>query len=201
MPYKIYTDKNENFECEVAVKNASLKGSIARLVVESINGPNLVFKGRIDGDKCIIPIKRVKGLLEERSVGKMYLEVVVEDTYFKPWESDFIVEEHTSVKVRVNEQKQSSTKPMVEIKTQPVSKYVNKPNKSKKLLESQKRFINVYVPLKELSMICERFNIKKSNLKKQKIALKEIIKEYFKANPEYKNSSKQILSRITTFLN
>src|SRR4051812_25552733 len=101
MSYKLYTDKNENFECEVSVKNASTKGSIARLIIES-EGVSLIFNGKIQGEKCVIPVRRLKGLMDENVRGKMHLEVIVEDTYFKPWESEFIVEEHTSVKVKIN---------------------------------------------------------------------------------------------------
>lgn len=85
MPYKLYTDKQEVFECEVAVKNASLKNSVARLVVESEN-LDLVFKGKINDGKCIVPIRKLKGILDENTKGNMSLEVIVEDTYFKPWE-------------------------------------------------------------------------------------------------------------------
>ena len=195
--YKIYVDKNENFECEVSVKNASLKGSIARLIVESKDGPTLVFNGKLEGDKCIIPIKRLKGLLDENTHGNMHLEVIVEDTYFKPWESDFVVEEHTSVKVFVNEQKQNSNRPLVEIKKPSVtlqtqSESVKPPVK--------KKGINIFVPKKEIATICEMFGIKKNNFKNKQRDFVQIIKEYFKTNPEYNNDVRPILSGLEDFL-
>lgn len=180
MSYKIYTDRNENFECEVAVKNASLKGSIARLVIESENYPSLVFNGSIKGNKCNIPIKRLKGILDENTRGKIHLEVIVEDTYFKPWESDFIVEEHTSVKVSVNEQKQSN-KPMV------------------KVAVKETRDDSLFAK-KQIAYICERFGINKNNLKNRKEDVLQILKEYFKANNEYNNHAKVILSGFHKFL-
>lgn len=112
--YKLYTDRNENFTAEVSVKNASLKNSIARLIVES-GGVNLVFNGTINNGTCTVPIKKLKGIMEEKDHGKMYLEIIVEDVYFKPWESEFEVETHTSMKVVVQEQKESSSKPVVEV--------------------------------------------------------------------------------------
>jgi len=118
MSYKLYTDKQEVFECDVAVKNASLKNSIARLVVES-DTLDLVFKGKINDGKCIVPIRKLKGILDESVKGNMHLEIIVEDTYFKPWESEFIVEEHTSVKVDVKEQKETTNKPILEDKIKP----------------------------------------------------------------------------------
>jgi hypothetical protein len=198
MSYKLYVDKNENFECEVSVKNASLKGSIARLIVESVNGPNLIFNGQLNGDKCIIPIKRLKGILDENTHGNMHLEIIVEDTYFKPWQSDFVVEEHTSVKVKVNEQTQSS-KPVVRIKTNPILNYVE--GKSSDLLPPAKRKgINVFVPKKEIAMICEYFGIRKHNLHRKRKEFIQILKEYFKANPEYNYHSRTILNKIDDFL-
>jgi hypothetical protein len=197
MSYKLYVDKNENFECEVSVKNATLKGSIARLIVESVNGPNLVFNGQLNGEKCIIPIKRLKGILDENTRGNMHLEVIVEDTYFRPWQSDFIVEEHTSVKVKVNEQKQS-TKPVVKIKTRPILSHTEK--KSSNILSSKRKDINILIPKKEIAIICEQFGIRKSNFQRKQKDFVQILKEYFKANPEYNYHARTILRGINGLL-
>jgi len=192
--YKIYVDKNEDFECEISVKNATLKNSIARIIIES-EGVNFVFNGKIDGQKCVVPIKRLKGFLDENTTGKMHLEVIVEDTYFKPWESNFIVEEHTSVKVRVDEQKYSNNKPIVEVKSVMKSIKEIKSTPTKKL-----KSINPFVPKKEIASICEKFGIRKSNLKKKHNDVTQILKEYFNSNPEYKNHMRVILSGIGDFL-
>lgn len=199
MSYKLYTDRNENFECDVAIKNATLKGSIARLIVESDN-LCLVFNGKINNNKCVVPIHRLKGLLEEYDRGKMQLEIIVEDTYFRPWESDFIVEEHTSVKVKVQDQKQSSNKPIVEIKTQPVSKIFNE--RSKSLFHSNDKIKdpNLFTPLSEIAIICSKFGVTKSNVSSRKRDLTQILKEYFSSNPEYKNHQFEIVKKAITFL-
>lgn len=191
MSYTLYTDKNENFECEVSVKNASLKGSIVRLIVESLEGPTLIFKGELNGDKCIIPIKRLKGLLDENEQGKIHLEVIVEDTYFRPWTDTFSVKEYTSVKVKINEQKQSSNKPIVKIK----SPILNKRSNSRK-----NKGVNVLVPKNEIAMICEQFGIKKQNFKKRQKEFFQILREYFKANSEYNYYIRPILRGIDNFL-
>lgn len=190
--YKLHTDKSEIFECEVAVKNASLKNSIARLIVESEN-LSLVFPGTIEKDKCTIPIRKLKGILDENTRGNMHLEVIVEDTYFKPWESDFIVEEHTSIKVKVNENKAASTKPMVEVKKAPVQQIQS----SKPV---PRKGINVYIPMKEIAMLCEQFGIHKTNLKRKKNDFLHLLKEYFEANPEYNYHRLSILRGIPSFL-
>lgn len=189
MSYKLYSDKNENFECEVSVKNASLKGSMARLVVESADGLNLVFNGKIENGKCVVPVRRLRGILDENAKGNMFLEVVVEDTYFKPWTSEFVVEEHTSVKVKVNESKTSS-KPIVEVKAP-----VNGTN-----ILNEEKGINVWLPLHEISKLCERFGIKRSNLSSRTGDFQQILKEYFNSNPEFKAHKSTILRGLGDFI-
>ena len=102
--YTLYTDKQELFECSISLEGASVKNSQARLIVESDN-LNLLFKGTIDSSgKCTVPIKKLKNLLEESTKGKIRLEVIADDTYFTPWESDFEVETARKVTVEVKSQ-------------------------------------------------------------------------------------------------
>ena len=90
--YKLYTDKQEIFECDIQLEGASLNNSKARLVIETTD-LSLLFKGDITSEgKCKIPVKRLKGLLGENSKGTIKLEVIAEDTYFIPWESSFEVD-------------------------------------------------------------------------------------------------------------
>jgi hypothetical protein len=189
MPYKLYLDKPEEFICEVAVKNASLKNSVARLIIESADGINFVFNGKIEGEKCTVPIRKLKGLLDESAKGNMFLEVIVEDTYFKPWESDFTVEEHTSVKVKVSEVKMSS-KPIIEVRV---------PSPKKQIINERKG-INMWIPLHEISHICEKFDIKRSNISKKKQDFQQLIKEYFNANPEFSVHRYSILEQLKNFI-
>ena len=87
--YKLYTDKIENFEAKIKLEGASLKKSKARLVVEA-DGFDVMFKGTIsDSGNVKIPVKRLKGLIDESTKGSIRLEVIAEDTYFVPWESEF----------------------------------------------------------------------------------------------------------------
>lgn len=190
MPYKLYLDKQEDFLCEVSVKNASLKGSIARLIMETSDGINYVFNGKIDGDKCIVPIRRMKGLLDENTTGKMSLEIIVEDTYFSPWKDEFVIEEHTSVKVKVAENTKPS-KPIVEVKS---------PSNVKKSKITEDKSNNLSIPLNEISKLCTRFGINRRNLITKKSELRRIVNEYFKMNPEFNSKKSVILSGLRTFL-
>ena len=134
--YKLYTDKQETFECDLFLEGADLKQSSARLIVES-KDLTLMFKGEID-DKgnCKVPIKKLKGLLDENTTGDIKLEVIAEDTLIEPWQSDFIVDTAKKVTVEIKSQKEEkpqikeSTKPQVKVKsvknyTNPVNQMVN----------------------------------------------------------------------------
>ena len=108
MSYKLYTDKKEVFECKLHLEGASLSDSSARIVVES-NNISFLFPCKIDKDgNCKVPIKKLKGLLDENSKGKIKLEVIAEGTLIEPWDSDFIIE--TSKKVRVEVKSQNKSK-------------------------------------------------------------------------------------------
>ena len=99
--YKLYTDKIENFEANIKLEGASLKKSKARLVIEA-DGFDVMFKGTISEDgKVKVPVKRLRGLIDENTQGTIKLEVIAEDTYFTPWESKFKVEQSKKVTVEV----------------------------------------------------------------------------------------------------
>ena len=101
-------------------------------------------------------------------------------------------------KVKVNEQKQSF-KPTVRLKTHPILNYVE--GKTSELLPSAKRKgINIFVPKKEIAMLCEHFGIRKYNFHKKQKEFVQILREYFKANPEYNYHVRTILNRIDDFL-
>ena len=112
--YKLFTDKSELFECDIKLEGASLSKSKARLVVET-SDYSLLFNGEISSKgKCEIPIRKLKGLIDENTTGNIRLEVIAEDTFFTPWESDFEVD--ASKKVTVEVKSQQAKKPIVETK-------------------------------------------------------------------------------------
>ena len=158
--YKLFTDKSELFECDIKLQGASLKKSKARLVVET-QDYSLMFNGSISkGGKCEIPIRKLKGLIDEDTTGNIRLEVIAEDTFFTPWESDFEVE--TSKKVTVEVKSQTSKKPIVEAKVTITN-------------SEQQHVINL---LKLL--IKENINIKNISYKRNK--LNNIVATYLKEN-------------------
>ncbi len=114
--YKLFTDKAELFECDIKIEGTSLSKSTARLVVET-NDYSLMFNGSISSNgKCQIPIRKLKGLIDESTKGNMRLEVIAEDTYFTPWKSNFEID--ASKKVTVEVKSQSNKKVIKENKVQ-----------------------------------------------------------------------------------
>jgi TusA-related sulfurtransferase len=161
--YTLYTDKQELFECSISLEGASVKNSQARLIVESDN-LNLLFKGTIDSDgKCSVPIKKLKNLLEESTKGKIRLEVIADDTYFTPWESDFEVE--TARKVTVEVKTQTNKNTIAEAKTGVVV-----------------RDIKVGDHVQNLSKMLVKENINVHNMASNKVKLNDVIASYLKTN-------------------
>lgn len=161
--YTLYTDKQELFECSISLEGASVKNSKVRLVVEADN-LNLLFKGTIDSSgKCTVPIRKLKNLLEESTKGKIKLEVIADDTYFTPWESDFEVE--TAKKVTVEVKSQTNKNTLTETKTGVTVKN-----------------IKVGDHVQNLSKMLVKENINVSNMSKNKDKLNNIIASYLKTN-------------------
>ena len=123
MAYKLYTDKQETFECDLFLEGADLKESSARILVET-KDLTLLFPGEINEEgNCKVPIKKLKGLLNEKTEGNIKLEVIAEDTLIEPWQSEFVVE--TSKKVTVEVKSQGDKKPIKEVSNKPQVKITN----------------------------------------------------------------------------
>ena len=158
--YKLFTDKSELFECDIKLQGASLKKSKARLVVET-SDYSLMFNGAIStSGKCEIPIRKLKGLIEEDTKGNIRLEVIAEDTFFTPWETDFEVE--TSKKVTVEVKTQTPKKPIIEAKV--------------KITNSEQQHVINLLKL----LVNENINIKNISYKRNK--LNNIVATYLKEN-------------------
>jgi hypothetical protein len=155
--YKLYTDKQELFECDIQLEGASLTNSKARLIIET-NDLALLFKGSISKEgKCQIPVKRLRGLLGENIKGTIKLEVIAEDTYFTPWESEFEVEASKKVQVEVKSQAKEvikESKPSVEVKN---IKEVT-PNEKEHVLNILKLLIKEDISLKNVSFKKNKLN-------------------------------------------
>ena len=176
--YKLFTDKTELFECSISLQGASLKKSQARLVVET-SEYSLLFNGKISkGGKCEIPIKKLKGLIDEDTKGNIRLEVIAEDTFFTPWESDFEVD--TSKKVTVEVKSQTTKKPIVEKRV----KVEVKGDKKQVTITEKHHIINLFKLL-----IKEDINVDNISFKRNE--LNNIVATYLQENT-VKNTGKVI---------
>ena len=174
--YKLFTDKSELFECDIKLEGASLSKSSARLVVET-SDYSLLFNGDINSSgKCEIPIRKLKGLIDENTTGNIRLEVIAEDTFFTPWESDFEVD--ASKKVTVEVKSQTTKKPIVETKVKV------KVKDEKPTITEKEHVINLFKLL-----IKEDINV--DNISYKRNALNNIVATYLKENT-VKNTRKVI---------
>lgn len=110
--YTFYTDKSEDFKCQIEIEGADLSNVSTRLLLKS-SEMNLVFEGKVSNDgMCTIPVSKLKNILKEQTVGNAVLEVIVDDTYFKPWEDQYTVKTSKKVTAEVL----SNSKPLLERK-------------------------------------------------------------------------------------
>ena len=179
--YKLFTDKTELFECNISLQGASLKKSKARLVVET-QDYSLLFNGSINSNgKCEIPIRKLKGLIDEDTNGSIRLEVIAEDTFFTPWQSDFEVE--TSKKVTVEVKTQTTQKPILEAKATVKPQQVT--------ISEKKHVVNLFKLL-----VKEDININNISYKKDK--LNNIVATYLKEHTV--NNTEKIINGVLKVL-
>ncbi len=175
--YKLFTDKSELFECSITLEGASIKKARARLVVDT-KEYSLMFNGTIsESGKCKIPIKKLKGLIDENTSGNIRLEVIAEDAFFIPWETDFKIETSKKVTVEIKSQPVkpvlSETKVTVQVKNEPIKK--------QKITATEKQHvINLFKLLRK-----ENININNIKVKRNKVnnIVGTYLKESVIANP------------------
>ena len=182
MSYKLYTDKQEIFECQIHLEGASLTQATSRIIVET-QDLKLMFEGTIDKDgNCKVPIKKLRGLVGENTKGTMKLEVIAEDTYFLPWESDFEVDTAKKIKVEVKQQSKpvvKSSKPKMVVKEvkhpfDPVEKVVN-------ILHKQGVGVStIYESKKTMIPMLKKYSTKAGYKKGTRNFIKEVIQKLSK---------------------
>ena len=182
MSYKLYTDKQEIFECKIYLEGASLTKATSRILVKT-HDLNLMFEGTIDRyGNCKVPIKKLRGLVSENTKGTMKLEVIAEDTYFLPWESDFEVDTAKKIKVEVKQQSKplvKSSKPKMVVREvkhpfDPVEKVVN-------ILHKQGVGVStIYESKKTMIPILKKYSTKTGYKRGAKNFIKEVIQKLSK---------------------
>jgi hypothetical protein len=195
--YTLQLDKSNIFECNLKIQGADIKNSKINLVLESDNY-SLKLKGSIgEYGKVSIPLPKLKNILQENVKGKMFLEVVADDTYFVPYESDYITEVSMKVEVIVptsnkgsilESSKQPEEKPTVPSKPVVVISEVKVPEIKK--VEPQ-----IPQTISEVQHVKNIVNLIKEN--KNSKNKTEIIKNYITEN---KNVSTSTYNKILAIL-
>ena len=133
--YTLYSDKNNIFECDIQLEGASISQAFARVIVEGDN-LNLVFNGDITNEgNCRIEMPKLSMLKEG---GEMKLEVIADDMYFNPWNSQFELKKSKSITVEVKQPTNKvikETRAIVKVNTPKETKPQTKVSKPKKTIK------------------------------------------------------------------
>jgi len=183
--YTISLDATKIFECTLKLKGVSTKNSKVNLVIES-SDMDIRCRGTInENGKVNIPIKKLKGILDENINGKLYLEVIAEDNYFVPFNSEYITEVSKKIDIVENITIKNTESPVqiVETSVKGLSSTTSMNSHAKRIIKN---------------MTENKINIFKSEHKNSVI---EYIKSYIEKNnissSDYDILLKEIISCIT----
>ena len=118
----------------------------------------------------------------------MKLEVVADDTYFKPWESDFVVDSYKKVEVKINEMTMPS-KPKISVSVASQPKKVSK-----------KKKLTIKSIVSELKIDLKKNGIDVKNIKTKKATMSKLVTEYFTKNKINKKYKTKILTKLVESL-
>jgi len=150
---KFHKNKSQTFKCRIEIQGADNPKITPRLILSPGSGNvNLFFEGKYDNKQCEIVISPTANISNK---GNVILEIIANDTVFRPWKSTYeIVSEQMVVEnVELVDTKNNISVKLVEtVKEDIDDKYVNfikriPDKKRKKFLEYIK---NSYKPKKQL---------------------------------------------------
>ncbi len=161
--FNLYKDKSKLFECTISTNGVDVNSLKPRFCIEGNNKVSYFFNGQLDSSgKCTVDIPKFKDILKENdnlSSGKVYLELIGEDIYSRPWEEEFSLETYNKVEVK---QIKETVEPVVEKKPKIVAE-VKKEEPKKVVVETikpvadlagQKKYIiESFKKLKELDQL------------------------------------------------
>ena len=159
---KLYTDKSEIFECNVALEGVDIKDSKIRAILK-FDDKNLMIEGKIkSGGKGEIIFPKLKGLTKEGQKGTMELEVIADDAYFQPYEENFEIKVSKKAIVEVISKKEKKPKIIIE-KVTPESELMRMLKENgitkKILVKNKSRFSPVLHNYYKEANVKEGFNV------------------------------------------
>lgn len=94
----LYRDKPQRFKCELEIDSISSEETNIRMCLEMGNNKNLFFNGILEENgNCTINIPKISEF--ESQKGKMVIEAIASNNYFKLYESDFELKNYITVKM------------------------------------------------------------------------------------------------------
>ena len=196
--YTFFTDKIEDFKCNIEVEGAKLSNTRARLALKT-GDITLLYEGTVSSDgTCNIPVKNIKSLFENGDKGEVVLEVIADGTFFSPWSDNFEVKTKKKVTVEIagyselNEAEDSTVKVSVVQPTTP------EPVKAKSKPIAKKPSANT---AKTIASILMESDITKNNLHKNSHVLAKVIAD-LKENGLVKENTNQakLITQIIKYL-
>ena len=159
---KLYTDKSEIFECNVALEGVDIKDSKIRAILK-FDDKNLMIEGKIkSGGKGEIIFPKLKGLTKEGQKGTMELEVIADDAYFQPYNENFEIKVSKKAIVEVISKKEKKPKIIIE-KVTPESELMRMLKENgitkKMLVKNKSRFSPVLHNYYKEANVKEGFNV------------------------------------------
>ena len=159
---KLYTDKSEIFECNVALEGVDIKDSKIRAILK-FDDKNLMIEGKIkSGGKGEIIFPKLKALTKEGQKGTMELEVIADDAYFQPYNENFEIKVSKKAIVEVISKKEKKPKIIIE-KVTPESELMRMLKENgitkKMLVKNKSRFSPVLHNYYKEANVKEGFNV------------------------------------------
>ena len=141
--YKLFLDKVNNFQCKLELEGASINNAIVRLILEGKHRTYL-YTGKIfESGQCNINIEKLNELFKSGDSGTMRLEIIAEDAYFAPWESEFIVDSSKKVRVEVAMPTKEITKSTIKVNAVVTKQPEKKIERPLQITEQQNEFNSV----------------------------------------------------------
>jgi hypothetical protein len=184
MDLNFYKDKKSSFQCDIEVEGSSENNTEARIILE-IDNKNYLFYGTVKNSLVEIDIPALN-FTEEES-GNAVLEIIAENTMFKPFSSKFNIKRQKNVKlnegmVKVVVKDEKKVKAIVKEVKEVIQKTEINENNKKDILTFKKSCSRE--DKKEVTLILKEFN-KLNKLKKTIIT--NLIKKH---NPALKTRKK-----------
>jgi len=197
--YDLYIDDPQAIKCKAEISGAENANKKVRLMVET-SAQCLYFNGSVsDTGEINVPMHSLKNILKESTGGKLMLEMVIDDTLFTPWETDFVTK--LKKKVAISEVKSTNSQKGIKMLTTPTpveEKTTNVPETPKNSVKERSSIIE---HTKSIVSLLRNSKITYSNIVENKDKVSKVISEYIvknKLNAEQVIKIQDILMRNIT---